>query len=192
MGVTKRDKAMAEVTSTPMAEIQEQFQTVDPSKVAVWERRMVNPGRESSTPILLKEEGWVVRWVDTSVPGRFQRATASQGWIPVRESELKDTPEMQGLVSSEDGFVRRGIRNQGMLMKMPEKVFRMVQRKKAELELKSLRKTRQSLGSALQKQYGGNSEDFVHGAEIDGVSGLKGRVIDSKERIVVGSEEDSF
>lgn len=186
---TQRKAKILEVP--PIAE--DLKKTIDPSKVAVWERRMVNPGQEPSSPINLTTPGFVTRWVDTSVGGRFARATNQQGWTVVKADELVTGAELQGFMVGTDGSIRRGERNAMILMKMPEVVFKALQKRKAEIELASLRKTRKHLAEAAANMFGGQAGDFVMGSDVaEGISGLKGKVVDSKERIGLESDQDSF
>lgn len=190
MAKTMAQAAMDKVTKMPevAADLKK---NVDPAKVNVWERRMVNPGRESTTPITLKQDGFTVRFVNTEVQGRFHRAVYDQGWEPVKVEELRDAPDMLGLTPATDGFVRRGERGQEVLMKIPTVVFKQIQRRKAQLEIESLRKTKKNLAEAAARQYGANAGDWASGNSIDeSISGLKGRVVDTVETRVIDSEED--
>lgn len=190
MAQTAAAKAMKETMAMPDI-VGEAKKQVDPSRVSIWERRMINPGRQSSTPVLLKEEGWEVRWVNTAVEGRFQRAVYEQGWMPVRTEELRDAPDVLGMEKREDGLARRGERGAEVLMKLPSPIFQRIQRRKAQIEIESLKKTREQLANAAASRFGGNAGDWATGQSIDeGVSGLRGKIVDSKERMVITPESD--
>lgn len=190
MGQTAAKKAMDKVTTVPdvAGELKRQ---VDPAKVNIWERRMINPGSESAAPIVLKEEGWTLRYVNTSVEGRFHRAVYVQGWTPVTKDELRDSPELLGLAESTDNLVRRGERGVEVLMKIPTVVFERITREKARRELESIKKTREQLANAMASRFGSNAGDWAFGQGVDdGISGLRGKVVDSKERMVVDLDQD--
>lgn len=187
---TMKSEAMKKVMPAPIM-ADELKKKVDPSRVAVWERRLVNPGRSPSTPIALREDGVVTRWINTANEGRFHRAVYDQGWEPVRVDDLRDDPKLLGF-QTQDGTVRRGHLGQEILMKMPEGVFRQLTRAKAKVEMDTLKKTRNALAQAAAQRYGGNAGDWAAGTDIDtsgAVSGLKGKILDSYESRVVESEE---
>lgn len=166
---------------------------VDPQRVQVWERRMVNPGRESSRPVFLKDDTFVVRWVNTASEGRFHRAVYEQGWEPVEVKDLRDDPKLLGF-NVTDGYVRRGNQGQEVLVKIPRVVFNRIQRRKAELNNEHIRKTRQRLQEAISGRFGDQAADWAGGNDraLDrdqAVSGLKGRILDGMETRVVESDE---
>jgi hypothetical protein len=190
MAKTGAQKAMDKVMAVP-AVAEELMKKVDPAKVNIWERRMVNPGRESVSPIMLREDGFTVRFINTEVQGRFHRAVYDQGWEAVKVEELRDAPDMLGLTPAADGFVRRGERGQEVLMKIPTIVFKQIQKRKGQIEMDSLRRTRQNLSEAAARQFGANAGEWASGKSIgEDVSGLKGRVVDYVETRVIDSEEE--
>lgn len=169
-------------------------QGVDPKKVQIWERRFVNPGRESAQSIHLRDEGFETRWVNTGVEGRFHRAVHEQGWTPVRPSELGEDPADLGFqVVGET--VRRGERGVEVLMKIPTSVFKLIRQRKGQLEIESLKKTRQNIAEATARQFGSEAGDWAFDGrpadEDRPVSGLRGKVLDYRERRVVDSQEES-
>lgn len=189
MAETRAQAAMKRVTEVPNLK-EELKKAVDPKRVGIWERRLVNPGRESTVPVVLKDESFTTRWVNTVVEGRFFRATHEQGWEPVRPDELMDSPEDLGF-QTVGSTIRRGDKGVEVLMKMPTVVFKKIQRRKAQLELDSMRKTREQLSNAAAQRYGSNAGDWASGRSIDpdqAVSGLKGKVLDFHERRVIDSE----
>lgn len=175
-------KALKKILDTgPTVQEVAEKHSVDPSKVSIWERRLINPGPEGGVPILLTEEGWTLRWINTKLANRFYRAVHQQGWTQVKLTELKDPPETLGLTDNGDGLVRRGDRGEEILMKIPTPVFTRIQRRKAEVERENMKKTRQRLAEAAAAEHGAEAGEFV-------TSRLKGQVLDSMERHVVDSD----
>ena len=148
----------------------------------VWERRLVNPGQRQGPDIGLKTPGFELHWVDSSRPGRFHMASREQGWVPVRPDELEDTLENLGLTDQKDGKVRRGPKGEEILFKMPKKVFARIRKRKAEVVMQGLRKTRTKLATAAANRFGTEqAAEFVLGkgdVERDGTGGLKGTILD--------------
>ena len=155
-----------------------------PATAKIWERRLVNPLHTDSPGVSIKEqERWELRWIDTARQGRFYTASREQGWVPVHPNELEDTPDNLGLTSHNDGQVRRGIKGQEVLMKMPRAVMVRIRRRKAEIVSAGLKKTKQNLAQAAANRFGTEeAADFVMGkGDIDktGVGGLKGEIVDT-------------
>jgi hypothetical protein len=137
--------------------------------VEVWERRFFNPGPQPSKPIRLKAEGMVPRWINTSIEGRYHRAIYEQGWQPVPVALLADPASIPDLYKHVDGFVHRGERGKEVLMMMPITVFQRIQRRKAELTIKSLKNIRNEVAGAAATTLGPEAGDFAaRGESADG------------------------
>lgn len=132
-----------------------------PGVMEIWDRRLINPDERGSEQILLKQAGFVTRWINTAIAGRLHRAQHSQGWVPVRMTELHNPQQIADLVASVDGLVRRGDRGQEVLHKMPVKVYEAIQARKVELRLQRDRKIREDLAQAAATRYGGEAGDAV-------------------------------
>lgn len=164
----------------------------DPKKAAIWERRFVNPGPESSRPVELKEKGWTTRWVNTQLPGRFHQAVSVLGYEPVHKDELEHSLDLLGYEDRGDGTVRRGEKGIEVLMKIPTTVFKRIQQRKGELTLKNLKRTKEHMAQAAAKQFGDRAGDFVAGATGaagEGIGGLKGSINDYVERVPLEEAE---
>ena len=127
--------------------------TTDGDLIDIWERRILNPNEQNSTLIQITTPGMRLRWVNMALRGRYQRAR-NQGWVPVQKEELVDDRQIYGVSYSTKGEVHRGERQQEMLMKMPEAVFRKIQQRKKELSRKSYEKIKESLASAGSAHFG--------------------------------------
>jgi|ETN02SMinimDraft_2_1059926.scaffolds.fasta_scaffold07401_2 hypothetical protein len=154
---------------------------IDPDVVAIWERRFIEPGPEPSMPIPLKDPSWTVRWINTQVEGRFHRATASQGWVPLRAEDLQGVAGNLGFVVNKEGFVCRGERQREVAMKMPTKVFKTIQRRKVEENLKTRRKIKDDMAQSA-------ATEFESSQAGDVVSGFKGTIKEGKETIALDAE----
>ena len=157
---------------------------VDPKRAAIWERRFLNPGQETSQPIAMKEQGWTTRWINTQMPGRFHQSVSSDGYEPVKKDDLEHELDLLGLVDMGDGLVRRGEKGVEVLMKIPTNIFKRIQKRKAELTMQGLRKSRQALAENIARKHGADAGDFVEGKSVaDGIGGLKGNIVDSLEKV---------
>lgn len=156
--------------------------------IEVWERRFTNPGARPSTPIPLKVEGMTVRWINTAVEGRHHRAVYEQGWQPVPIKLLKDAASIPDLYKHPHGIVARGERGKEVLMMMPMHVFEKIQKRKAELTLKSLRNIREEVAGAAASRFGPEAGDFMSGGQTaDGNIKAVGTIKFGVER--VGADE---
>lgn len=121
--------------------------TTDGDLLDVWERRMLNPNEANSTLVQIKTKGMRLRWINLSLRGRYQRAK-NQGWVPVEKDELVDERQIYGVSYTTRGEVCRGERQQEMLMKMPEAVFKKIQQRKSELNKAAYKNIKENLASA--------------------------------------------
>lgn len=176
----------AEVVVAPKPRAAEVVVEEKNAKAAIWERRLVNPGQEASAPIELREKGWTLRWINTTMPGRFHQAVNQQGYEAVRQEELQESISLHGFTDMGDGLVRRGDKGIEVLMKIPSGIFKRIQDRKAEIVRLGLKKSKQALAESAAKRFGANAGDFVSGAANaagEGVGGLKGNIIDSLESV---------
>ncbi len=158
--------------------------TKDPRRLQLWNRRLLNPHGSSSAPIRLKDEyaGMHVRWINTKIEGRYHRAVYEQGWQPVPAEALADPKEIHGLQIL-DGKVCRGDHGAEVLMWIPERVFKSVQRRKAELIHESYQ-----AGNIQNTLMAGGTEKL--GEQTAGtVASFHGSITAGTERIVIGDED---
>lgn len=127
--------------------------TSDGGLIDIWERRILNPFEKNSALIQITTPGMKLRWVNLSLRGRYQRSR-DQGWVPVEKGELVDERQIFNVSYTTRGEVCRGERQQEMLMKMPEAVFRKIQARKRELSRKSYETIKESLVSAGSSHFG--------------------------------------
>lgn len=122
--------------------------TTNGDLVDIWERRLLNPNGSSNPTIIIKTPGMRLRWINLSNRGRYQRARYEQGWVPVERGELNDEREIYGVSFTTEDYVCRGEKQQEMLMKMPEAVFKKIQQRRAAINKKSYENLRQNMASA--------------------------------------------
>lgn len=159
----------------------------DERLIAVWERRFVNPGPQSSTAIQLTIKGMTTRWINTAIEGRHHKAVHEQGWQPVPLKLLKDPESIPDLYKHPHGIVCRGERGKEVLMMMPEEVFKRIQRRKAELNTKSIRNLRAEMAQAAASKFGAEAGDFVAtGQSRDGLIKTVGSINFGTERVPMG------
>ena len=164
--------------------------TINPDTlVEVWERRFQNPGAVASTPVRLKVQGMVVRWINTAIEGRHHRAVYDQGWQPVPLRLLSDPEDIPDLYKHPHGIVARGERGKEVLMMMPADVYKKIQWRKTELNNKALRNIRQETAAAVGARYGDEAGEFARtGATADGNIRAIGTINFGSERRTVGEE----
>lgn len=163
------------VDTAGLAEVAKEVEGASPL-LQIWERRLTNPLANVGPNIELKQRGYELRWVNTSRQGRFHVATTQQGWVPVKPEELNGDIENLGLTDQKDGMVRRGVRGEDILVKMPADVFNRIRVKKSEMVVKQLRKTRENLAESAANRFGDQAADFVMGKGSDNVGGLRGDI----------------
>lgn len=149
--------------------------------ISVLERRLLDPTAGGSTPIRLKDASLIPRWVntDSALHDRYARATAQQGWVPVRIDQLEDPNVIGGLQQSPDGLVRRGDRGQEILMCMPADFNRRIQDRKVEQRLareRSSSKQKHELLNSLAKVHGDEAADYMD-------KHVRGEILETVERV---------
>jgi hypothetical protein len=145
--------------------------------VDIWERRLLNPNHQESQPIRIKTKGMRLRWINLSNRGRFQRARYEQGWVPVHKDELMDEREIFGASFTTEGYVCRGEKQGEMLMKMPEAVYKQIQKRRDDMNRQSYAKLKDNLASAghqhFKDAHGGNAGDVAAEAASKFVGSVK-------------------
>jgi hypothetical protein len=175
---------MTKKKTPAVPDIKQEVTGATDAQVKIWERRLVNPLMQDTQGVSIKEQQrWELRWIDSGRQGRFYTASREQGWMPVHPDELEDSMENLGLTDHKDGQIRRGIKGQEILMKMPKSIAERIRKRKAAIVTSGLKKTKQNLASAAAQRFGTEeAADFVMGkSDIDktGVGGLRGELIDS-------------
>lgn len=163
--------------------------TTDGDLVDIWERRMLHPNQKPATPIRLNTPGMHVRWINLANNGRYQRARYEEGWVPVSRDELKDEKEIYGVSFTTEGWVCRGEKQQEMLMKIPEAVYRKIR----EAKIREVEKTRRQIKEGMQgagakhfgDKYGSNRGDEI----AESMSQFKGDVKFGTERVEPDSDD---
>lgn len=126
--------------------------------VEIYERRLLHGDLPPTLGIELTLPGeWYLRWINTQLDGRWQKAVREAGLIPVKASELADPRALTGVATSPDGMVTRGDRGQEVLCRMPLAWFTRIQAAKADrirARQTSASAQKESLQEALAGQYG--------------------------------------
>lgn len=151
--------------------------STDGDLVDVWERRILNPNHQESTAIRIKTPGMRLRWINLTNRGRFQRARYEQGWVPVHKNELTDEREIWGVTYTAEGYVCRGEKQGEMLMKIPQAVYKQIQKRRAELNQQSYKKLRDNISGAGYQHFkdrdGGDAADVAVEAASKFVGNVK-------------------
>lgn len=196
---TESPEAKGEAGRPPKGVTKERHQlskfSTDSDVLDVWQRRLINPDGESMPTIRIKTPGMKLRWINTEQTARYSRATRFQGWVPVERDELVDEREIFGVTFTTEGYVCRGARQTGMLMKMPTSVWNAIQKKRAELNKASYQNLKAQMVSAgaqhIQEKMGNEFGDSVGRRAADqaaeGATHFKGNISFGEERI--GSDE---
>lgn len=189
--VTSEVTAAAPVAAkmpTPAVGALHEFST-DGDLVDIWERRMLNPGLKPSKPIRLKTPGMHIRWINLANNGRYQRARYEEGWVPVHQEELTDAREIYGVSYTTEGWVCRGEKQQEMLMKIPEAVWKKIRAAKfAEVE-KSRKHIKENMQAAGASHFG-DKYNSNRGDEIaSSLSAFKGDIKFGTEQVQPEGEE---
>lgn len=133
--------------------------------VDIYERRLLHGDAPPTLGIALTLPGrWYLRWINTQLDGRWQKAVREAGLIPVKAQELADPRALTGVATSPDGMVTRGDRGQEVLCRMPMDWFERIQAAKAgRIRAKQTSATAQkeSLQEALAGQYGPQAADSM-------------------------------
>lgn len=156
---------------------------IEGSLTDIWERRLLNPDGVRSTPIRIKTPGMRLRWINLSNRGRYQRARYEQGWIPVNKLELVDEREIGGVSYTAESYVCRGEKQGEMLMKIPEAIYKKIQKRRGEINKKSYKNLRENMASQgashFKDKYGGSAGDQA--AEV--AAGFRGDIKFGTERV---------
>lgn len=134
-----------------------------PPNIDVLERRLQNPFGEGSTPIRLKEPGWTLHVINSSLrPGRYHDVTRNKGWVPVEAKEIDGDPLDFGF-DVRDGRVVRGERGQEVLVKMPTEWAEQIAARKDELNKRHTgrKAVRQAAIDAAAKEHGDEAADLI-------------------------------
>lgn len=135
-----------------------------PEQLQVLDRRLVNPVTYGDSRITLSVPGqWTLRWVNTSIEGRFDRATGMQGWVPVRPDELANRRQITNYKVTPDGYVSRGERMSEVLMRMPTAHYDRIQLRKTEINKRSMRpgKVKDAVNARLAQMGRGDLADVA-------------------------------
>jgi hypothetical protein len=137
-------------------------------RISVLDRRLQHPFGSPSRDIPLKGEkaGWAVRTfcADAEHPNRHYDAVHRLGWTTVSPDDLSVSVESLGFVVSADRRVVRGPQGQEVLMAMPMDMFLKIQRRKAEVNDKSLKPAavRQEVSHATALAHGDQAGSMIH------------------------------
>lgn len=150
--------------------------TTDGDLVDIWERRMLNPNTKPAKAIRLLTPGMHIRWINLASNGRYQRARYEEGWYPVAKEELKDEREIYGVSYTSEGWVCRGEKQQEMLMKIPEAIWKKIQKTKVDDVMKSRRQIKENMQAAGARHFS-DKYNSNRGSEIaDSLGAFKGDV----------------
>jgi hypothetical protein len=142
--------------------------TAAPARISVLDRRLQHPFGSPSRDIPLTGEksGWAVRTfcADAEHPNRHYDAVHRLGWTPVTPDDLAVSVESLGFVVSADRRVVRGPQGQEVLMAMPADMFAKIQRRKAEMNDKSLKPSnvREEVSHATALAHGDQAGSMIH------------------------------
>lgn len=138
-------------------------------QVSILERRLADPHARPSAAIRLKTPGWVCRWVNTDISDNHAwHVKYDKGWTEVSREEVQGIEDWSGLYESPDGIVRRGVRGQEVLMKMPLDWYERIQHAKEERNRKSDLTLKQRAAEAAGAQFGDLAAETVAGARLTG------------------------
>ena len=124
-----------------------------------------------------------IRWINLTQRGRYQRARYEQGWIPVEKRELIDEREIYGVGYTPEGYVCRGEKQQEMLMKIPQAVYRKIQQARATANQKSYEHIKENIASAGSKHFGDKYGSSAGSEAGDVMSSFRGSVKFGTERV---------
>jgi hypothetical protein len=141
--------------------------------------RLANPFGARSEEVKLTIPGTVARWFNAGLyADRIWRAK-NQGWDPVTPDLLADKDQIGGFVTSAEGFVARGEKQQELLMYMAREDRDAIQKAKTEVNIRNMKMGRQrdEIAQAAAEAIGGQAADFL------GKTRMVGNVTDQYERI---------
>lgn len=154
--------------------------TIPTPRVQVLERSLQSPFGIPSSPIELKEPGFVTHWCNTELKGGAQlHYFTEHGYLKVKPEYLRDKDTFQFTVSPE-GFVTRGERHKEILMYTTVSHAQSRQRKKTEENVRRMRSVNEDVVEAAGKKLGDEAADFLNRQTRP-----VGRVTDSREVIEV-------
>lgn len=108
--------------------------------VSVIERRIAtgdaNVGRVLDIRLVGQPEPMDVRLINTGHPGRFYQVTQELGWVPVEANEVEGG--LSGDLRAVDGRVVLGEKGTDVLMKMPVRYRRQIQRSKEDRQHRAM------------------------------------------------------
>jgi len=97
-------------------------------------------GSGSPLELVNQPEPMTLRWGNMLLgEGRNHYLQSFKGWVPVRMAELANSLDMGLLTESPEGFVTRGEKGHEVLYKMPTRLYRQVQQRKVEDNLRRSR-----------------------------------------------------
>ena len=135
--------------------------------VSVIERRLQAPNifRTSSEPIALTEpKAWVVRWMNSKLsPGRLFDVLHNKGWAYLEPADLACDVEEIGAVVRDNRIVR-GERGEEVLMKMPSKDYKRIEKAKTEQTMKQTfgkKQLKDKILSEVPTEHGDRAAEWI-------------------------------
>lgn len=144
--------------------------------IKVIERFIENPETGGGTDIRLKDEPpqsedplgqrriWCLRWIDTSVAGRWAEIINRKGFVAVKVSELHDPEGIAGLTKSDDGIVRMGDKGREVLVKQPLELYnyrKQIERDRRERRARNRKLVKEDLANAAGRSLGDEAGDSI-------------------------------
>lgn len=136
-------------------------------KISVIERRLQGKSALSvgSQPIPLKEKGWTLRWENSEIrPDQIWHCINVLGWEYVTPADIECGLDEIG-ANERDNRVVKGVRGQEVLLKMREKDYQAIQRKKTQENLDitfNKRKVQDAVLGQVANEHGSEAADFVN------------------------------
>jgi hypothetical protein len=128
-----------------------------------------------SLELINQPEPMALYWGNTGREGRHFQLTKRKGWVPVKMSELANRLDIGGeIVESPEGIVARGEKGREVLYKMPARLYRQLEQRKADDNI------RRSRSAARLKQ--GTQEALARDAESDSLNAS------GRERLLRGAD----
>jgi hypothetical protein len=141
--------------------------------------RLKNPFGQTSSPIELTDPELVCRWCNSAIiSDKFWR-DKEKGWDPVTPDMLKDKNQIGAFVTSADGYVTRGEKQQEILLCMKRTDRDAIQMAKTEQNIRDMRLGRQkeAVASAAAENFGDQAGEFMSKVK------MVGTITDQHERI---------
>lgn len=95
-------------------------------------------------------EPMYLRWGNMAMEGRNHYLQKAKGWVPVTTAELANALDAGDLGTSPEGYVVRGEKGREVLYKMPLRLYRQVEQRKAEDNLRKSRSAARMKDGARQ------------------------------------------